>query len=72
MQSGLNNINVFVDPTIPVDLLLPSFFSQVRGEASAWQVLDLQPHSRGYPPVIDARWAYLTVGRRGDVGVDID
>ena len=72
VRSGLNNINVFVDPTIPVDLLLPSYFSQARGEASAWQVLDLQPQARGYPPVIDARWAYLTVGRRGDVGVDID
>jgi len=71
-QSGLNNINVFVDPTIPVDLLLPSYFSQARGEESAWQVLDLLPEARGYPPVVDARWAYLSVGRRGDVGVDID
>ena len=71
-QSGLNHINVFVDPTIPVGLLLPSYFSQARGEAAAWQVLDLQPEARGYPPVIDARWAYLSVGRRGDIGIDID
>ena len=28
--------------------------------------------TRGYPPVIDARLAYLSVGRRGDVSVDID
>jgi hypothetical protein len=71
-QSGLNNIGVFVDPTIPVGLLLPSYFSQARGDASAWQLLDLQPEARGYPLVIDARWAYLSVGRRGDIGVDID
>lgn len=71
-QSGLNNISVFVYPTIPVGLLLPSYFSQARGEASAWQVLDLQPEARGYSPVIDARWAYLSVGRRGDIGIDID
>jgi hypothetical protein len=70
--SGLNGIDVFVDPTIPVGVLLPSYFSQARGEASAWQVLDLQPEARGFPPSIDARWAYLTVGRRGDIGVDID
>jgi hypothetical protein len=30
-QSRLNNISVFVDPTIPVDLLLPSYFSGARG-----------------------------------------
>ena len=71
-QSGLNNINAFVDPTIPVDLLLPSYFSQARGAAMQWQVLDLQPEARGYPLVVDARWAYLSVGRRGDIGIDID
>ena len=57
LQSGLNGIIVFVDPTIPVGLLLPSYFSQARGEASAWQLLDLPPEARGYPPIVDARWA---------------
>lgn len=71
-QSVLNNINVFVSPTIPVDLRLPNYSSQARGEASAWQVLDLQLFSRGFPPSIDARWAYLIVGRRGDIGIDVD
>ena len=71
-QSGLNHINAFVDPTIPVGLLLPSYFLQARGEASAWQILDLPPEARGFPPVIDARWAYLSVGRRGEIGIDID
>jgi hypothetical protein len=71
-QSGLNGINVFVDPTIPVGVLLPSYFSQAHGDAAAWQVIDLPAESRGYPLVIDARWAYLTVGRRGDIGIDID
>jgi hypothetical protein len=71
-NSRLNGIDAFVAPTIPVGLLLPSYFSQAQGEAGAWQVIDLQPESRGYPLVVDARWAYVTFGGRGTFGIDID
>jgi hypothetical protein len=38
-QSRLNNISVSSIRPFSGDLLLPSYFSQAQGEASAWQVL---------------------------------
>lgn len=69
---GALDVTFIVVGVIGLSPALPAYFSQARGEASAWEVLDLQPEARGYSPVINARWAYLSVGRRGEIGVDID
>jgi hypothetical protein len=38
-----------------------------------WQVIDVGPDSAPYyPPAVDARWMYLSLGRTGEVGADID
>jgi hypothetical protein len=72
----LNNVGAFVAPTLredPSNPLIPSYFATAAARATIWQVLELLPESgRGYPAVVDARWLYLTIGRSGELGVDID
>ena len=72
--SGLNNVGLFVEPAGgSVGILMPSYFAQAGGDASTWRIIELPPESgRGYPPRIDALWAYLSIGRRGSIGIDID
>jgi hypothetical protein len=75
-NAELNRVFASVAATVRPDPSNPLNAGYIATPASVpgvWQTVDLVPDGTPYyPPVIDARWMYLALGRTGDVSADID
>jgi hypothetical protein len=48
----------------PTNHQIPRYSARVTAGPGEWQVVELQPDlGRGYPPVVDARWLSVAIGR---------
>jgi hypothetical protein len=74
-SSRLNLVDAHVVPTVhdPANSRVAYYYVWGAATPDEWQVLELQYQDyTGYPPVVDARWVYIAIGRAGEIGVDID
>jgi hypothetical protein len=74
--AGVNRAFASVAATIrpaPSNPLNAGYIATPAAVPGVWQIVELGPDGAPYyPPVIDARWMYLALGRTGDVSADID
>lgn len=74
-SARLNGVDAHVVPTVrdPTNSRVPYYWVWAAATPDEWQVLELQHQAyTGYPPVVDARWVYIAIGRLGEISVDID
>ena len=65
-----------VTPTGPADPTNPRtsyYYARVTEGPGEWQIVEAPPDpGRGYPPVVDARWLYVAIGRNAEIVADVD